>query len=72
MSGLQIEKEKEYIHVIKYALVRTGGGVGVFSQSSCTSEENPRLSISCGCFFGGMGGGVPGVSMASLSLRSDE
>lgn len=48
--------------------------VGGGSQSSRTSEENPGLSISCGCFFGGMGGGVPGVSMAlaSLSQRSDE
>lgn len=45
-----------------------------FSLSRHTSVENPELSISCGCFFGGIGGGVPGVSMVltSLSVRSDE
>lgn len=55
-----------------------GGGGGLLSifigSGGVNSEENPGLSISCGCFFGGMGGGVPGVSMVltSLSLRSDE
>lgn len=55
-----------------------GGGGGLFSifpgNGGVNSEEKARLSISCGCFFGGMGGGVPGVSivLASLSLRSDE
>lgn len=46
----------------------------LFSLRRHTSEENPALSVSCGCFFGGIGGGVPGVStvLASLSLKSDE
>lgn len=55
-----------------------GGGGGLLSifmgSGGVNSEGNPGLSISCGCFFGGMGGGVPGVSMVltSKSLRSDE
>lgn len=55
-----------------------GGGGGLLSifigSGGVNSDENPGLSISCGCFFGGMGGGVPGMSKAlpSLSLSSDE
>lgn len=48
--------------------------VSEWAEQSSTSEENQLWSRSWGCFFGGIGGGVPGVSAtpASLSLSSEE
>lgn len=62
----------------------TEGGASGFESDSekrvsewaeqSTSEETQPWSGSWGCFFGGIGGGVPGVSATptSLSLSSEE
>lgn len=50
------------------------GGAKQWAELGSTSEETQPWSGSWGCFFGGIGGGVPGVSArpASPSLSSEE
>lgn len=64
MSGIE--------NIFHFINMHQGGGRWREVGSGVFTSEETAPSISCGCFFGGMGGGVPGVSAASVSLRSDE